>query len=83
MYRGQDDIDEPPPSTATRTTATTVPDGFASGGVLVASSDLEEVLRIADRVLVMHDGTVAGELGRGEMTEERIMELATGGGGEG
>jgi ribose transport system ATP-binding protein len=47
-------------------------------GVLVASSDLEEVLRIADRVLVMHEGAVAGELVREELTEEKIMALATG-----
>jgi ribose transport system ATP-binding protein len=52
-------------------------------GVLVASSDLEEVLRIADRVLVMHEGKIAGEIDRPSMSEERIMELATGGGATG
>lgn len=48
-------------------------------GLLVASSDLEEILRISDRVLVMCEGDLAGELSREEMTEERVMELATGG----
>jgi ABC-type sugar transport system ATPase subunit len=55
-------------------------EALAAGGagVLVASSDLEEVLRIADRVLVMHEGAVAGELVREDLTEEKIMALATG-----
>jgi ribose transport system ATP-binding protein len=48
-------------------------------GVLMISSDLEEILGVSDRVLVMHQGDLAGELGRDEMTEEAIMRLATGG----
>ena len=47
--------------------------------VLFASSDLEEVLRLASRVLVMHEGALVGDLAPGDMTETRIMELATGG----
>jgi ribose transport system ATP-binding protein len=47
--------------------------------VLMISSDLEEILGMSDRVLVMHEGALAGELGRAEMTEEAIMHLATGG----
>jgi ribose transport system ATP-binding protein len=39
---------------------------------------LEEVLRLADRILVMHRGSIAGELSREEATEERIMHFATG-----
>jgi ribose transport system ATP-binding protein len=56
--------------------------GLASHGaaVLVASSELEELLRLADRIVVMHRGRTAGELTRAEATEERIMQLATGGG---
>ena len=50
----------------------------SGAAVLVISSDLEEVLRISDRVLVMHEGRLAGELGRAEMSEESIMQLATG-----
>jgi ABC-type sugar transport system ATPase subunit len=45
--------------------------------VIVISSDLLEVLAIADRVVVMREGTVAGELSREEATEESIMRLAT------
>jgi ribose transport system ATP-binding protein len=48
--------------------------------VLMISSDLEEVLGMSDRVLVMHQGRLAGELAREALTEEAIMHLATGGG---
>ena len=49
--------------------------------VLAISSELEEVLRISDRVLVMHEGQIAGEVARDseQFTEEGIMQLATGG----
>jgi ribose transport system ATP-binding protein len=44
--------------------------------ILVISSDLMEVLALADRVLVMRQGKLTGELGRDEATEEKIMSLA-------
>lgn len=47
-------------------------------GVLFASSDLEEVLNLADRTLVMHEGAIAGELAREDASEEALMQLATG-----
>lgn len=47
--------------------------------VLMISSDLEEILGVSDRVLVMHQGDLAGELTRGEMSEQAIMRMATGG----
>lgn len=51
----------------------------ASGAaVLMISSDLEEVLRLSDRVLIMHEGRLAGELNHAQMSEESIMGLATG-----
>jgi ribose transport system ATP-binding protein len=50
-------------------------------GVLFASSDLEELLRLADRIVVLRDGAVMGVVARGEATEERVIALATGGGG--
>lgn len=46
--------------------------------ILFVSSDLEEILGISDRVLVMHEGKLTGELTREEMSEESIMQLATG-----
>jgi ribose transport system ATP-binding protein len=48
-------------------------------GILMISSDLEEILGMSDRVLVMHEGNLAGELPRGALSEEAIMHLATGG----
>ncbi|MEU6247070.1 sugar ABC transporter ATP-binding protein [Glycomyces sp. NPDC047010] len=46
--------------------------------VLMVSSELLEVLGMADRVLVMREGRIAGELARDEATEESVMVLATG-----
>jgi ribose transport system ATP-binding protein len=47
--------------------------------LLMISSDLEEILGMSDRVLVMHEGRLAGEIPRPALTEEAIMHLATGG----
>jgi len=46
--------------------------------VLFVSSELDEVLQLADRVLVLRDGAVQGELSGARRTEEDIMMLATG-----
>ncbi|MBI2435172.1 MAG: sugar ABC transporter ATP-binding protein [Candidatus Hydrogenedentes bacterium] len=46
--------------------------------VLMISSELPEVLGMCDRILVMHEGRLAGELPRAAATQERIMQLATG-----
>jgi len=55
-------------------------DDLARRGVaiLFASSEMEEVIGLSDRVLVMHEGRITGELNRSELTEESIMRLATG-----
>jgi len=45
--------------------------------ILMASSDMPELLALADRILVMCAGRIAGELHRGEATQERILDLAT------
>jgi len=47
-------------------------------GILVISSDMEEVLMISDRVAVMHEGSVTGILDRHDCSEEAIMRLAIG-----
>ena len=47
--------------------------------VVVISSELPEVIGISDRILVMHDGKIAGELQRRDFSEENVMKLATGG----
>ncbi|HET9737132.1 MAG TPA: sugar ABC transporter ATP-binding protein [Solirubrobacteraceae bacterium] len=46
--------------------------------VLMISSELPEVLGMADRVLVMHEGRLTGELSRAEADEENVIRLATG-----
>ncbi|MCS5497867.1 sugar ABC transporter ATP-binding protein [Cnuibacter physcomitrellae] len=45
--------------------------------VLMISSELPEVLGMADRVLVMHEGRITAELPRSEATAERVMHAAT------
>jgi ribose transport system ATP-binding protein len=45
-------------------------------GVIVVSSELPEILRVSDRVLVMRAGRVAGELSHDEASQEAIMALA-------
>ena len=47
-------------------------------GILMISSDLNEVLGIEDRILVMRNGRINGELSREEGTEERIIAIASG-----
>lgn len=47
-------------------------------GCILISSDLEEVIGMCRRVLVMRGGTLAGELTGDRVTEEEIMYLATG-----
>jgi ribose transport system ATP-binding protein len=46
--------------------------------VLFVSSEMEEILGMSDRTLVMHEGRISGELSRDELSEEAIMQLATG-----
>jgi ribose transport system ATP-binding protein len=46
-------------------------------GILMISSDLPEVLAMSDRILVMSGGRITGELSAGEVTQERVMALAT------
>lgn len=45
-------------------------------GALIVSSDLPEVLALADRILVLREGRLAGELSRAEATQEKILSLA-------
>jgi len=47
--------------------------------ILLISSELEEVLSMADRVVVMREGRISGEFSRREATQESVMTAATGG----
>jgi len=53
---------------------------LASSGmaVVMISSELPEILGMSDRIAVMHEGKLKGELSREEATQESIMRLATG-----
>lgn len=46
-------------------------------GIIMASSELPELIGMCDRILVFHEGKVAGELARADFSEEAIMRLAT------
>lgn len=45
--------------------------------ILFASSEMEEILGLADRVLVMHEGRITGELPGDQLNEQAVMTLAT------
>ena len=46
-------------------------------GIIMASSELPELIGMCDRILVFHEGRIVGELARADFTEEAIMILAT------
>ncbi len=50
----------------------------AGMAIVMISSELPEVLGMSDRILVMHAGSVAGELSRAEATQEKVLTLALG-----
>ena len=47
-------------------------------GIIMISSEMPEILAISDRILVMYEGRIMGELTRANATQERIMTLASG-----
>lgn len=52
--------------------------GFAAKGygIIMISSELPEILGMSDRIVVMHEGYVTGELTRAEADQEAVMKLA-------
>ena len=56
-------------------------DELSQSGVAIVfvSSDMEEVLGMSDRILVMHEGRVSGELQKQAFSEQAVMHLATAG----
>ena len=46
--------------------------------ILFVSSEMEEIIGMSDRAIVMHEGKLTGTLMRDELTEESVMQLATG-----
>ena len=45
-------------------------------GVIFISSELQEVINVCDKVIVMKEGVITGRLNREEMSEEGILALA-------
>nr|WP_246328791.1 sugar ABC transporter ATP-binding protein [Brevundimonas lenta] len=50
----------------------------AGMGLIVISSDMPELLELSDRIAVLHEGRVAGELERSEANEHRLMVMMMG-----
>ncbi|MEG2623632.1 MAG: sugar ABC transporter ATP-binding protein, partial [Clostridia bacterium] len=46
--------------------------------IIMISSELPEILGMSDRIIVMHEGRVKGEISRAEATQEKIMLMAVG-----
>lgn len=49
-------------------------------GILMISSEIPELLGVCDRIMVMHEGSIAGILDRNGFSQEKIMRLAVGAG---
>lgn len=47
--------------------------------IIMVSSEAPEILGMSDRIIVVHEGRISGEIHAREATQERIMTLATGG----
>jgi simple sugar transport system ATP-binding protein len=50
----------------------------AGRGLLLVSAELDEVLALADRVLVMHDGRIVGDVPQAAATESSIGRMMAG-----
>ena len=48
----------------------------AGGAIIMVSSEIDEVLGMADRVLVLREGRIAGEIARKDLTAETLVHLA-------
>ena len=49
-----------------------------SMAIIMISSEMPELLGMSDRIMVMHEGEMMGELSKEEATQVRILELASG-----
>ena len=46
--------------------------------ILMISSEMEELLGMSDRIVVLHEGRVTGELQKDEFSQDKVLELASG-----
>ncbi|MDY5649196.1 MAG: D-xylose ABC transporter ATP-binding protein, partial [Lachnospiraceae bacterium] len=47
------------------------------GAIIMISSEMPEVIGVADRVIVMREGKISGELNGEEINEQRLISLAS------
>ena len=47
------------------------------GAIIMISSEMPEIIGVADRVLVMREGKISGELLEGEINEQSLIKLAS------
>ena len=50
----------------------------AGKAIVMISSDMEEILGMSDRILVLSEGRVAGELTKEQFSQENVLTLASG-----
>ena len=48
-------------------------------GIILISSEMPEVIKMSDRVAVMHEGRITGILDHEELTQEQVIKYAIGG----
>lgn len=46
--------------------------------IIMVSSDMEEILGMSDRIIVLYEGLLSGEIQREEFSQERVLQLASG-----
>jgi ABC-type sugar transport system ATPase subunit len=49
--------------------------------IIMVNSDIEELMGMSDRIIVIREGEITGELEKKDATAEKIMHFAMGGGG--
>ena len=47
-------------------------------GVIIVSSDLQEVMSLCDRVCIMYEGNLCGEVTGSDINEQKILQIASG-----
>lgn len=50
----------------------------ARGGVILVTSDLQELIRVSHRILVMRNGRIVKEFDRGMVTQAMVLEAGSG-----
>jgi len=51
---------------------------FQGKAIILISSEMNELLGMSDRILVMHEGIITGELSKAEATQDKVLRLASG-----